>query len=175
MYENYIDNLKSNNVEVLLDSIYELSAERGREPEGEIRKLLLKHTCHKDPEVRQIAVKTVAMHWPITEAFGIIKIKLEGQEEDEDVLETAVRSLGGFTRNSDVSKSDINLTLINVIRNHSLSNQLKKIAYIGLLIMHEEITVAQYAFMSMDMNSVTIDETRVNTWVIPLKNRGVEG
>jgi hypothetical protein len=59
MYENYIDTLKSSDVEMLLDSIYELSAEQGPEPKGEVRELLLKNAAHEDLDVRQIPVKTV--------------------------------------------------------------------------------------------------------------------
>lgn len=151
--------LGSDNVDMILDGLNALKAERETEPTEQIVRACERLARHSDADVRAEAIAVVGIHWAIDTSFASI---LEAARHDRD-LDVRVVGARALVRYVDSRRDEVSKALAAIVRRETRSD-LRAVAYIGLLHAEGRITPSERATMPEDIDAFDVDLGLLRRW-----------
>lgn len=144
----------------LLERLYKVSGEFAADPEPESYLMVSQAFHHADPEVRERAIFIGALRWMdrtmVGYTFGALQL---GSEPVDDNRRLMVEALVSAALRGALDPRALETALIACLGRCESFSKEAKAAYVGILRLRGEVTVAEWA--RMDYDEVDVDVRRI--------------
>lgn len=152
-----LEKLSRNDVDDVLDGLYELGSSRVVEISPELRKLLVRLASHADAEVRREVAAAVGIRLRRPEFYEVLFQRLAEQETDESVLRVLMDATTAIALHELPPKKDLSQVLASYVLKVDLGDETRGTAYLCLLKLWDKISPQDYAKSPSELSKMSWD------------------